>query len=74
MHPISILTWIIGVLLLVFVLQNLATVEVGFLVWTIQTPRAVMLLAVFAAGVLVGWLVATLKRGERRSPSSGPSS
>ena len=55
----------IGILALVFVIQNLETVQVNLLLWTVQMPRAVMLLVVFLAGALTAWLVATLRRNDR---------
>ncbi len=61
-----ILAYAIGIFALIFVIQNLETVQVNFLLWTVQMPRAVMLLLVFLAGAVTAWLVATLKGGERR--------
>ena len=55
----------IGILALIFVIQNLETVQVNFLLWTVQMPRAVMLLLVFIAGAATAWLVATLRRNDR---------
>lgn len=55
----------IGVLALIFVVQNLETVQVNFLLWTVQMPRAAMLLLVFLAGAATAWLIATLKRSDR---------
>lgn len=59
-------TWAISILLVIFVIQNLETVQVNFLLWTVQMTRAVMLIIVFAAGVLAGWLICSLRHGERR--------
>ena len=63
-----ILAYAIGILALIFVIQNLETVQVNFLLWTVQMPRALMLLLVFLAGAATAWLVATLKRSDRRLP------
>ncbi len=63
-----ILAYAIGIIALIFVIQNLETVQVNFLLWTVQMPRAAMLLIVFLAGAATAWLIATLKRGERRQP------
>ncbi len=63
-----ILAYAIGIIALIFVIQNLETVQVNFLLWTVQMPRAVMLLIVFLAGAATAWLIATLKRSERRQP------
>lgn len=63
-----ILAYAIGILALIFVIQNLETVQVNFLLWTVQMPRAAMLLLVFLAGAATAWLVATLKHSDRRLP------
>jgi uncharacterized integral membrane protein len=52
----------IGIVALIFVIQNLETVQVNFLLWTVKMPRALMLLLVFLAGAAASWLVATFKR------------
>jgi uncharacterized integral membrane protein len=44
-------------LLVIFVIQNVATVEVNFLAWSMSLPRAVLYLVLLALGGLVGWLV-----------------
>tara|TARA_R110002110_G_scaffold286415_1_gene500686 strand:- start:2809 stop:3018 length:210 start_codon:yes stop_codon:yes gene_type:complete len=43
-------------LLVVFVVQNAATVEVNFLAWSGSLPRAVLYVVIFALGAIVGWL------------------
>lgn len=62
-----IVAYAIGIVALIFVVQNLETVQVNFLLWTLQMPRALMLFFVFLSGAVTAWLVATLKRGERRT-------
>lgn len=64
-----IVAYAIGILALLFLVQNLETVQVNFLLWTLQMPRALMLLIVFLAGALAAWLVATLKGHDRRPHS-----
>ena len=44
-------------LLAIFVIQNLATVEVNFLVWNMSLPRALLYFVFLALGGLVGWLI-----------------
>ncbi len=61
-----IFAYAIGILALIFVIQNLENVQVNFLLWTVQMPRAVMLVLVFLAGAVTAWLVATLRSGDRR--------
>ena len=40
-----------------FILQNMETVQVTFLFWSLTAPRAAILSAVFAVGVLFGLLL-----------------
>jgi lipopolysaccharide assembly protein A len=44
---------IVGLIVL-FTLQNITTVEVTFLVWSVSLPRAVLLFLVFSGGVATG--------------------
>ncbi|MDX1514448.1 MAG: LapA family protein [Gammaproteobacteria bacterium] len=60
-----VIAWIIAIGLLVFMAQNYETVQISLLLWTVELPRAVMILLVFAAGILVGWLVSTVRRMEK---------
>ena len=55
----------IGVLVIVFILQNIETVQVTFLAWTISVNRALMVLAVFAVGIIFGWILGSLGRRRR---------
>lgn len=41
----------------VFVIQNIAVVEVQFLFWSISMTRSLLLLIVFGVGMLLGWLL-----------------
>ena len=45
-------------LITVFALQNLATVDVHFLVWSVVLPRAVLVVALILIGMVIGWLLA----------------
>ena len=56
---------VIGILVIVFILQNIEMVEVTFLAWTISVNRAVMVLVVFAVGIILGWIVGSLGRRRR---------
>ena len=43
-------------LAVLFTIQNIATVEVSFLFWSMTMPRAVLLFVIFAAGAVFGWV------------------
>lgn len=53
--------WTIVILLTLFMAQNFETVQISLLIWTVELPRAVMILLVFAAGIVLGWLVGTIR-------------
>ena len=60
--------WVtIGILGLVvlFTLQNVVTVEVTFLFWTVKLPRAILLFVVLAIGILLGWILKSVHRHPR---------
>lgn len=41
---------------LLFIIQNMAVVEIQFLLWSFSLPRSVFLLLLLLVGFLVGWL------------------
>lgn len=56
--------WIVAaalVVLVLFLLQNMVTVQIRFLLWEWSVPRAVLVLVLFAAGVVVGWLLRAIR-------------
>jgi lipopolysaccharide assembly protein A len=44
-------------IVLVFVTQNVAPVEVTFLFWSISLSRALLIFFALAIGVLIGWFL-----------------
>ena len=52
-------------LILIFVLQNVATVEVQFLFWSLALPRSLMILIVLGIGVVIGWFLKSSARKPR---------
>ncbi len=57
MHLNKILVLILVGITGLFILQNLAVVEIQFLFWSFSLPRAILLLIILAIGFLTGWLV-----------------
>ena len=49
------------VLVLLFIVQNMATVAIPFLFWSMALPRSVVLLLLFGTGILTGWLWCSYK-------------
>ncbi len=44
-------------LVVLFILQNVAVVEIQFLFWSIQMPRSVMMFVLLVIGVIIGWFL-----------------
>lgn len=57
---------ILGVVTMVFAIQNTETVTYVFFAWTLSAPRWLILIAVFAFGLFTGWLVSGLRRIGRK--------
>ncbi len=38
-----------------FIVQNVAVVEIQFLFWSMQLSRSLLMFLVLAAGILIGW-------------------
>lgn len=51
-------------LVVLFTVQNIATVELNFFFWSFSMPRAILVFLIFLAGVLTGWILRGL-RGTR---------
>ena len=41
----------------IFIVQNVAVVEVHFLIWQLEMSRALMIIFLVLIGVVVGWLL-----------------
>jgi uncharacterized integral membrane protein len=48
---------VIGILVVIFILQNTEIVEISFLFWTISISRALVVLLVFIIGIIVGAII-----------------
>jgi len=53
------------ILVLVFIIQNGAMVEIHFLAWSLSMRRGLMVLLILLVGILVGW-VGRSQLGHRR--------
>jgi len=42
---------------LLFIIQNVAAVDVNFLLWTVSLSRALLIFFTLAIGVLIGWFM-----------------
>jgi uncharacterized integral membrane protein len=57
---------VFGILAIIFVVQNIQTVDVTFLAWTITMSRALMLIIILGIGFLLGWAVCGIGRRRRK--------
>jgi len=42
---------------LLFIVQNVAMVEVHFMFWSIQLSRALLMFLMLSVGIIIGWLL-----------------
>lgn len=58
---------LLGIVTVIFAIQNTEMVSYAFLGWTVSAPRWLILIVVFAFGLFTGWLVSGLRRiGKKR--------
>ena len=57
---------IIGVIVIVFMIQNVETITVNFFAWNVTIPRAIMVLVVFVVGTILGFIVRSFGYRKRR--------
>ena len=53
---------------IVFIMQNVTSVDMTFLFWTLSISRALLMLLVLSLGIILGWLL----RGSTRTIKSMP--
>ncbi len=59
---------VLALLMIVFAVQNIATVDVRFLIWSVTVPKVVLILGTYVLGMVTGWgLVEVLKRSLRKT-------
>ena len=51
---------IIGIIVIVFMVQNVEKVDITFFAWTMTVSRAIMILIVFVIGIVLGWVIKSL--------------
>lgn len=57
-------------LIVIFTIQNVAEVEIQFLVWGFQTRRALLIFIVLAIGIMIGWIAHSVRDRTKRNPHS----
>lgn len=44
-------------LLIIFIVQNVAVMEIRFLFWKLSMSRSIMIFFVLVAGIIIGWML-----------------
>lgn len=58
----SALAVILAIIVIIFSIQNLTSVDVSFLVWSMSVPKVLLILGTYVLGMFSGWgLVALVK-------------
>lgn len=58
----STLAVILAIIVVIFSVQNLTSVDVSFLVWSMSVPKVLLILGTYVLGMFSGWgLVALIK-------------
>jgi uncharacterized integral membrane protein len=52
-----IITLILAGLALLFMVQNVAVMEIQFLLWSIRMSRSLLILLLLAIGIVIGWFL-----------------
>jgi lipopolysaccharide assembly protein A len=69
-HLKLILSLLLAGLAVLFVVQNVAVVEVRFLLWGLQMTLSLLIFLLFAGGILVGWLLHSYWMYRRRAAAA----
>ena len=71
MHFKLFLSLLLAGFAVLFVVQNVAVVELRFLLWRLQMTLSFLIFLLFAGGIVVGWLLHSYWL-YRRKPSGSP--
>lgn len=62
-----IITMVVIGLVVVFIVQNAAVVEIKFLFWTLAMSRSLLIFIVLCLGAITGWLLSGFLRHRREA-------
>jgi putative membrane protein len=63
----SIISLVLIIAVLIFAIQNIAAVEIQFLLWSISMPRALLIATLLGIGFIIGMLFYSLVFRRRRN-------
>ena len=53
----KIISFVLAALTILFILQNIAVINISFLFWTFFISRSVLVFLVLLIGIVIGWLL-----------------
>jgi putative membrane protein len=53
----KIISFVLAALTILFILQNIAVINISFLFWTFFISRSVLIFLVLLIGIVIGWLL-----------------
>ena len=59
MHAKLVVSLVIACLVVIFILQNMAVVNVNFLFWSLSMSRSLLIIVFVGIGVLIGWILSS---------------
>ncbi len=62
MKPKTIIFIILGILILIFLVQNTQIVSVQFLFWNFQMSRIILIALILLVGLILGFIIAEVRR------------
>jgi uncharacterized integral membrane protein len=57
---------VLMIAVVIFTLQNTDIVSIRFLFWQLSLSRALMIFVLLGAGIIIGWIAGSLRRGIRK--------
>ena len=57
---------ILAGLLVLFIIQNVAVVEIQFLFWSASISRSLLMFIVFGVGIITGWFLKSFLRSDKK--------
>ena len=61
-----IVTLVVIGLVVIFIVQNAAVVEINFLFWSFQISRSLLIFIVICLGIISGWMLSELLKRKKR--------
>ena len=61
------LVLILAGLVVIFIIQNVAIVDVQFFTWSVSIPRSLLIFIVLGVGIMMGWFFKSFTKLQKKS-------